>query len=70
VKRYLNWCEATHGHEMMERSDGSWVLDAEVMPLLDFIEELAGRDCAGYTKHLAETPCGKCDSCRARALLA
>jgi hypothetical protein len=25
LKRYLNWCQPTHGHEMTEDSEGPWV---------------------------------------------
>jgi hypothetical protein len=25
-KRYVNWCQATHGHEMLEVGKGPWVL--------------------------------------------
>jgi hypothetical protein len=38
--------------------------------MFKYIKDMAGRDCARYTKHLSERPCGNCDSCMAREVLA
>lgn len=44
VKRYLNWCQATHGHQMMETSDGPWVLAEDYDRLRAALEIIAARD--------------------------
>jgi hypothetical protein len=43
---------------------------ARAQALREFVEEIAGGDCHRYTKHLGAVPCGSCETCRARFLLA
>jgi hypothetical protein len=45
-------------------------LKDRIRELEAFVEDISGGDCHNYTKHLSDGPCGKCITCRARALTA
>ena len=45
-------------------------LEHTVAEMREFVEDAAGNDCYHYEKWLHQKPCGKCQSCKARAILA
>lgn len=40
MKRYLNWCAATHKHDMLEKENGPWIKYDDVADALALLREL------------------------------
>ena len=45
-------------------------LERTVAEMREVVEDAAGNDCYHYEKWLHQKPCGKCQSCKARVILA